>query len=62
MKFQGDSLNRLVERYREKHPSEFPTDTSSPEYKHAVKKHVDMMEKRLDRLKDLIEKIGGDKN
>lgn len=62
MKFQGDSLKRLVERYKEKHPSEFPTDTTSPEYKKTIKRHIDMMEKRLDRLNDLLKKIARDKN
>jgi hypothetical protein len=61
MKFQGDSLKRLVERYKEKHPSEFPIDTTSPEYKKAIKNHVDMMEKRLNRLNDLLKKIARDK-
>jgi hypothetical protein len=51
----------LVERYKEKHPSEFPTDTTSPEYKKAIKNHVDMMEKRLNRLNDLLKKIARDK-
>jgi hypothetical protein len=62
MSLQGNSLKRLVERYKEKHPSEFPDDTSSKEYRKAVSNQVDKIEKRLDRLEELIEKIAGDKN
>lgn len=61
MKLEGNSLKRLVERYQEKHPSEFPQDRTSKAYRKAIDKHKDMMEKRLIRLKDLIKKISGDK-
>ena len=61
MNLQGDSIKRLVERYKELHPTEFPTDTSSPEYKKAIQNHVDMMEKRLARLHNILEDIAGDK-
>jgi hypothetical protein len=61
MKLQGDSVKRLVERYKDLHPSEFPTDTSSPEYKRAIQNHVDMMEKRLARLQEVLVDIARDK-
>jgi hypothetical protein len=61
MQLQGDSIKHLVLRYKELHPSEFPTDTSSPEYKKAMQNHVDEMEKRLDRLRKVLEDIAGDK-
>jgi hypothetical protein len=61
MQLQGDSITHLVFRYKELHPTEFPTDTSSPEYKKAMQNHVDMMEKRLDRLRKVLEEIAGDK-
>jgi hypothetical protein len=62
MQLQGDSLKRLVEKYKDNHPSEFPTDTSSKEYRHSVEKHKDMMEKRINRLLSLLEKLARDKN
>lgn len=62
MQLQGDSLKRLVERYRDKHPSEFPVDHTSPEFRESVAKHVDMMEKRLKRLQDVMHKLARDEN
>jgi len=57
MKLQGDSLKRLVEKYEEKHPSEFPTDKNSKAYKQTKATHREMMKKRLQRLKDFVRKL-----
>ena len=57
MQLQGDSLKRLVERYEEKHPSEFPQDKASKEYKETVQRHIEMMKKRIQRVKDFLKAI-----
>jgi uncharacterized protein YktB (UPF0637 family) len=61
MKLQGNSLKRLVERYQEKHPSEFPAKKNSKEYRKTVENQKDMMEKRLGRLIGVIEQFDRDK-
>lgn len=57
MKMQGNSLKRLVEKYEERHPSEFPSDKNSKAYKQTKVTHREMMKKRLQRLKDFLKKI-----
>jgi tRNA A37 methylthiotransferase MiaB len=57
MKWQGDSLKRLVEKYEEKHPSEFSSNKNSKAYKQTKATHREMMKKRLQRLKDFLWKL-----
>lgn len=57
MKKQGNSIRRLVERYEEKHPSEFPTDKNSKAYKQTKAKHREMMKKRVQKLEDFLHKL-----
>ena len=62
LKLQGNSLKRLVERYEEKHPDQFPKNKSSKAYRAAVNRHKDMMKKRLESLRDVLHKLGREKN
>lgn len=57
MKLQGDSLKRLVERYEERHPSEFPKNKDSKKYKETKRRHREMMKKRVQRLENFLKSI-----
>ncbi len=61
MKLQGNSLRRLVERYEEKYPDQFPKNKDFKEYKDTIATHKEMMKKRIQRLKNFIEEFAGDK-
>jgi hypothetical protein len=61
MKLQGNSLKNLVETYRDRHLSEFPKNRSSKTYQKAIEKQTELMKKRIQRLQDVIDKMGGDK-
>lgn len=62
MKLQGNSYKRLVERYEEKYPDQFPKNKSSKSYRETIKKQTAMMKKRIQRLQDVLGTLGRDKN
>jgi hypothetical protein len=61
MKWEGKSIAYLVDIYAEKHPSQFPSDFRSKEYKAAKKKQYQIMKKRLQRLENQLDKKLGTK-
>ena len=56
-RLQGDSLRRLVERYEEKFPDQFPKNKDSKSYRETKKRHREMMKKRLQRFKSFLKSI-----
>jgi len=61
MKWEGKSIAYLVDIYAENHPSQFPEDFQSKEYRSAKDKHYQLMKKNLQRFEKQIDKLWGTK-
>lgn len=61
MKLEGKSLNDMVDLYIDRHPSEFPKNKKSPEYRKAFQTCRGTIKKNIQRLQDAIDERVGDK-
>lgn len=58
LKLNGMRLKDIADIYIQRHPSEFPTDPLSKEYKAAKRKLEDRLKMRIIRLQDAVSRLG----
>jgi len=59
LKLSGKSLKYIVEEYELRNPDQFPSEKKA--HRKAVRKHIELMKKRLQRLQNKIDEMFGDK-